>query len=670
MLLKSLYLKNFRQFKGKNNIDFATDDEKNVTVILGKNTSGKTTLIQSFYWILYGKTSFETSDFLLNLDIVKDLKPGDKAKVTGELNLKHNDKDFLIRREQDYFRVNSGEIEKENARFTIQHKLENGQWKYLRTSDREDTINKILPEDLSDYFFFNGERISEIGENNKYGKKDISEAVESILGLEVLRSTIKHLSGGKKISVLGKLNNSIDSSKNKELYNKKDKLSSVEQKLEKIDNEVSEYKETINFYSDKINELNDKIKNNKPTKELKHKMQDNKIEIRNLREEKEAKRKEFMRLFSEDSPMFFMNPLFSQAMKYIENYDIIQEAIPEMHSKSIEYLIQKGECICGTKIKEGTPVYNNLMEKKKYLPPQSVGTIVRIFMNDLKHYNKKGNKFYNKIRNIYKKIRQLKNKIKELESQNEQFSAQIQDKPDVGKFEKEVRELKNLLQERRKDLSEKIEKKGSLKRTKERLEDKIEELAVTSEKNKFIIHCKKYAEHINEELKKHYNSLERETKRELEKKANSIFNKMYHGERKLTLNDRYEYKLKTPDVASDFQDKADESEGLKTVTSFSFIAGIVSLAREKIYKEKLEDFDEFNSEPFPLVMDAPFSNADEYHVTNVSKILPEVAEQIVMIIMHKDWKHAERVLSNKIERLYELDKISETYTEIRREVHV
>ena len=41
MVIKSLMLKNFRQYKGEQTITFSTDNEKNVTVILGVNTSGK-----------------------------------------------------------------------------------------------------------------------------------------------------------------------------------------------------------------------------------------------------------------------------------------------------------------------------------------------------------------------------------------------------------------------------------------------------------------------------------------------------------------------------------------------------------------------------------------------------------------------------------------------------
>ena len=59
MLLKSLKVKDFRQFKGEQTIMFANDLQKNVTVIMGDNGTGKTTLAQAFTWCLYGETDFE-----------------------------------------------------------------------------------------------------------------------------------------------------------------------------------------------------------------------------------------------------------------------------------------------------------------------------------------------------------------------------------------------------------------------------------------------------------------------------------------------------------------------------------------------------------------------------------------------------------------------------------
>lgn len=47
MLIKTLRMENFRQFKGTTSVSFSVDPKQNVTVILGDNTFGKTTLLQA-----------------------------------------------------------------------------------------------------------------------------------------------------------------------------------------------------------------------------------------------------------------------------------------------------------------------------------------------------------------------------------------------------------------------------------------------------------------------------------------------------------------------------------------------------------------------------------------------------------------------------------------------
>ena len=54
MLLKSIKLENFRQFRNES-IDFDQGEGgKNVTIIIGENGTGKTTFAQAFFWCLYG----------------------------------------------------------------------------------------------------------------------------------------------------------------------------------------------------------------------------------------------------------------------------------------------------------------------------------------------------------------------------------------------------------------------------------------------------------------------------------------------------------------------------------------------------------------------------------------------------------------------------------------
>lgn len=103
MLIKSLKMENFRQFKGTTAVTFSCDPDKNVTIILGDNTFGKTTLLQAFNWCFYETVMFDNNpDFLLNLEVANGMNNGDSATVSVEICVIHNGVEYMITRSQQY----------------------------------------------------------------------------------------------------------------------------------------------------------------------------------------------------------------------------------------------------------------------------------------------------------------------------------------------------------------------------------------------------------------------------------------------------------------------------------------------------------------------------------------------------------------------------------------
>ena len=101
MLLESIKLENFRQFRNES-IDFAQGQNgKNVTIIIGENGTGKTTFAQAFFWCMYGETEFSDKN-MLNKIVASNLNPSQKAIVRVELRLKHGNVSYTLIREQTY----------------------------------------------------------------------------------------------------------------------------------------------------------------------------------------------------------------------------------------------------------------------------------------------------------------------------------------------------------------------------------------------------------------------------------------------------------------------------------------------------------------------------------------------------------------------------------------
>lgn len=80
MIIKSIKFENFRPFYGIQKMDFTCEDDKNVVVVLAQNACGKTTLILSFIWCLYGKSKFENKDEILNRHVERNMQSGDTKK--------------------------------------------------------------------------------------------------------------------------------------------------------------------------------------------------------------------------------------------------------------------------------------------------------------------------------------------------------------------------------------------------------------------------------------------------------------------------------------------------------------------------------------------------------------------------------------------------------------
>ncbi len=161
-----------------------------------------------------------------------------------------------------------------------------------------------------------------------------------------------------------------------------------------------------------------------------------------------------------------------------------------------------------------------------------------------------------------------------------------------------------------------------------------------------------YAEEL---LKRARNLYDRSSEEILEKMRitlKEVFAKMYHGNRTIDLSDDYHVTLTVEGGSS-----LDNSKGLDTVQNFAFISSLLKIAKERVSLE-------VNSEPYPLAMDAVFSNTDEIHIQRICNELPNLAQQAVLAIMEKDWNVASKTLDKHVGRKYRIVKESESRSRI------
>ena len=140
--------------------------------------------------------------------------------------------------------------------FNISYKRD-GQQEFLPPIEAEARMKEILPQDLSGYFFFDGERIEKMSKEIQKGKsKEFAEAVRSLLGLNAFIAALEHLKPTSKFSVIGRYNEEYDSTSNSRIRTYTEEIKNAQQELNAIEERLAEINTQTPLAQEKCDELN------------------------------------------------------------------------------------------------------------------------------------------------------------------------------------------------------------------------------------------------------------------------------------------------------------------------------------------------------------------------------------------------------------------------------
>ena len=321
-------MKDFRQFKGVTRVEFACDPTSNVTIILGDNTFGKTTLLQAFNWCFYGKVNFDQNpDKLLNYEIEYEMTEGEQRTVEVEITIIHGDTEYIVSRTQTF--TCHGNVVKGGLPIAkVSYRGKDGQTESVKSSQVGNVINNILPEDLSTYFFFDTERVNSIST-----RKDVADAVKGLLGLTTLDNAISHLGDRqKKTTVIGKFYSSMDLDGDAKAQDALNRIQTAEQKREIIQEQADECSSQISQYSTRKEQLDNILRDNQSTTNLQKKKEDYERRIKNEQKALVDSSNGLIREFGHGSLAFFAQPLITRAEDFLKEVFIEEDDFDTLQS--------------------------------------------------------------------------------------------------------------------------------------------------------------------------------------------------------------------------------------------------------------------------------------------------------------------------------------------------
>ena len=278
--LKSIELHNFRPFKGDNNkFDFDSEDHQPVILVKANNGSGKTSLLMALKWAFYGTGGIaiykETAQEMVN----RVAKTEGDGETSVKVVFQHDDHSYTLKRSFKFSKTDKW-TEDPNVyanHFTIDvdgvpevDSVNKTQWDQKA---QEGYVDGILPQDASQFFFFDGEIIR--GYTQEPQKPRVKESIQMVLGILELLNAEKDF----REDLIPEYGRALSTEAKKE-----DKTSALGQDAEDIGKEIEQLKKEINSYDTRITAVKETIRTSKKS------LEENKESAEKFKEREDAEK--------------------------------------------------------------------------------------------------------------------------------------------------------------------------------------------------------------------------------------------------------------------------------------------------------------------------------------------------------------------------------------------
>lgn len=643
MKIKSIKLVNFRQFANLF-LDFSTEKERNVSVVLAENSTGKTTLMQSIKWCLYGEeeTKLDNLSQLLNFDTLKN-SIEDTEDVIVELKILANDTEYIIKRSQTNHVPSN---KKANEIISITYKNNEGETIKLedniRTGEKDlkkinRIINGIMTKEMSNYFLFDGERIDNLGKNNRKSSEDIKEAINAINNFNIIDNSL---------ATLYKIQNGYrrrisDESNDKQLQTINQEMDLLTEEIQTLENEEDELESERTNATQRVSELDEELRHFDEVSSLTEEREQLEKNIDKNQNNNENLEKNILNLYQRYNRKKIIYLLNEKYKKLDFNEDYEDKTVQGIEAKAIDALIERGVCICGEEL---TPEHIEHLEiQRDYQPPISNAQLIidfnRVINNhtvgidqnasDFDRYMIEHSELQEKILNTKERIKELNNQIGK--SNSKEIKEKNKEREELNKNIKEYESQIIRCEIRREEAKEKLE---SLKKAYNKILEKNKEHRYNRIKIDLL------DETINA-LEKRNESFRKQQKETIETLANKHFSDIIYKNKNIIINDEFKYSVIEGNVSGKNKNipTASPSEGERVAISMSLVLAMIEAHKKSIEKEK-KNIVGTSAKEFCLILDAAFATLDNKFSQKISDKLPEAVEQVILFSTEKQYNGA------------------------------
>lgn len=609
MQIKRVELENFRQFYGKQKLEFPVNGSKNVTLIHAENGFGKTSILNAVLWCLFEQ---HTPKFERPKDII-NYQAHDQgiSSATVTVAFGFRDEEYLVQR--TFFDKAAG---RENTRLAAS-RIEGGNYKQLRAP--ETFVASVVPPEMAKYFFFDGEAAESFASAHNY--KAIGQAIRSILGCSLAETAISDLKAIRRA-----IDKQIgETSEDENLERIEISISKLEVDLEKHEDLLEQHisdRQTIKELRDSLQE---QLRGLDAVKGLQGQRDRAVGEKSRIETSIKAVRKRIIEWISTYGMSTVSRRLSQIGLDFIDE-ESLKGRIPSPYNEEfVKGLLADRECICGRPLEPESDCWRSVSDLLRTASnADALNRVVRIKArmevlkadygkapDQLTAYQKQWKTLLDERGAVETEIEAIRKKILGLNLDDiaEKERAMQAAEKKISKFDQEIGGIKARI--------------GSMNKQKEVLGRQLKELARLNDKASKLLGRKELVEKAVVFLGAILREYEGDAREKIEAKINSILDEVAHKNFTCILDETF-----TVDLVHN-ERKTAKSAGENQLLSLAFIAALVEFAASRIEDQNMI------LRPgtlAPLVLDAPLGQLDPSYQQSVAEFLPKLAHQVVLLV--------------------------------------
>lgn len=620
MKFRKLSIENYKSFQFPTEIHFPdSENGKSIFLIGGMNGAGKTSIMESINYCLYGGKADEIFRAINRKEIAKG-----NAAVSFELTAELDDgSELIVKRSWSAGVIESPKAKDLNERLVV---VKDGKRVSVQNQQMwQDFIRATVPPGITQFFFFDGEKIQEIAADD-HSEVRLKSSLEAALGIQNINQLSSDLLYLKQEERKGFVEISDE-----DLTFKESELKKEQAKYTRLNRERDEIKEDLTAFKEQYDEAKKRFQatfNRDPeSRDAIREAEKRRIQTSNRLGQLEN---EIRGLCEKSLPFSLLGGFFDGIRQQIENEreSLQSEAIKE-HAEELAKKIVRV-------VEDPEPIYNERLSDEKMVELEK-----RIF-NLLRDGDAQAatDKLLNlsdrDAARILQKIEELENSdvflIKPLVEEKQELEVElrkIESSLNSGSATESEQELFGQLQEEMESCATQIGRKTeqlrileedilSLEKKVREIEIEIEKLYekhnVSKEKSDFINECDAIAGLLNQfivRMRKSKVHLLQEKTFEMYKLLSSKSGLI----KDITIDEK-SYEVKISDRNGHEIKKSGLSAGEKEVFALSLLWGLSQTSQLNL----------------PIIIDTPLSRLDSTHRDNIIRnYFPNAGDQVIIL---------------------------------------